>query len=70
MHANTNNTRLAIFNYYSWKHHIKYETSAGHVDRVGGLAWHPEATLTQSADSVNLVSGAGDFSVNLWSLSR
>lgn len=44
-------------------------TLLGHGDRVGGLAWHPEATLSQSADSVNLVSGAGDFSVNLWSLS-
>ncbi|KAG9313055.1 WD40-repeat-containing domain protein [Chiua virens] len=34
-----------------------------------GVAWHPQATLTQSEDSVNLVSGASDMSVNLWSLS-
>jgi len=42
----------------------------GHSDRVGGVAWHPQATLTQSADSVNLVSGAGDACINLWSLNR
>lgn len=42
----------------------------GHSDRVGGVAWHPQATLSQSVDSVNLVSGAGDACVNVWSLSR
>ena len=44
--------------------------STGHADRVGGVAWHPQATLTQGEGLVNLVSGAGDMSVNLWSLSR
>ena len=44
--------------------------SSGHGDKVGGLAWHPRATLSQGEDLVNLVSGAGDFDVNLWSLSR
>ncbi|OBZ74218.1 U4/U6 small nuclear ribonucleoprotein Prp4 [Grifola frondosa] len=43
-------------------------TFRGHNDRVGGVAWHPRATLSQSEDAVNLVSGAGDYSVNLWSL--
>ncbi|KAI0272569.1 U4/U6 snRNP-specific spliceosomal protein [Gloeopeniophorella convolvens] len=43
-------------------------TLRGHSDRVGGVAWHPQATLSQSADSVNLASGAGDACVNLWSL--
>jgi U4/U6 small nuclear ribonucleoprotein PRP4 len=42
----------------------------GHSDRVGGVAWHPQATLSQSIDSVNLVSGAGDMCVNVWSLNR
>lgn len=42
----------------------------GHNDRVGGVAWHPQATLSQSADLVNLVSGGGEGNVNLWSLSR
>lgn len=40
----------------------------GHGDRVGGVAWHPQATLTQGEGLVNLVSGAGDKCVNLWSL--
>ncbi|KAI0050960.1 U4/U6 snRNP-specific spliceosomal protein [Auriscalpium vulgare] len=40
----------------------------GHSDRVGGVAWHPQATLSQSPDAVNLVSGAGDTFVHLWSL--
>ncbi|KAF9047041.1 U4/U6 snRNP-specific spliceosomal protein [Hymenopellis radicata] len=40
----------------------------GHSDRVGGVAWHPQATLSLGADVVNLVSGAGDGQVNLWSI--
>lgn len=44
--------------------------STGHADRVGGVAWHPQATLTQGEGLVNLVSGAGDMNVNLWSLDR
>ncbi|KAL0953779.1 hypothetical protein HGRIS_004963 [Hohenbuehelia grisea] len=40
----------------------------GHSDRVGGVAWHPQATLTQSPDAANLISGAGDKNVNVWSL--
>ncbi|KAI0057254.1 U4/U6 snRNP-specific spliceosomal protein [Artomyces pyxidatus] len=43
-------------------------TLRGHADRVGGVAWHPQATLSQSPDAVNLVSGAGDTFVHLWSL--
>ncbi|KAI0343076.1 U4/U6 snRNP-specific spliceosomal protein [Trametopsis cervina] len=43
-------------------------TLRGHSDRVGGVAWHPQATLTQSEDSVNLVSGAADTNLHLWSL--
>lgn len=43
---------------------------AGHSDRVGGVAWHPEATLSQGESLVNLVSGSGDTNVHLWSLER
>ncbi|KAI0305820.1 U4/U6 snRNP-specific spliceosomal protein [Multifurca ochricompacta] len=43
-------------------------TLRGHGDRVGGVAWHPQATLSQGIDSVNLVSGAGDACINVWSL--
>lgn len=42
----------------------------GHTDRVGGVAWHPKATLSQSEDAVNLVSGAGDANLHFWSLNR
>ena len=45
-------------------------TFRGHTDRVGGVAWHPQATLSQSEDVVNMVSGAADQTVNLWSLNR
>ncbi|GJE91185.1 splicing factor motif and WD40 domain-containing protein [Phanerochaete sordida] len=43
-------------------------TLRGHSDRVGGVAWHPKATLGHSEDAVNLVSGAGDLTLQLWSL--
>lgn len=42
----------------------------GHTDRVGGVAWHPHATLSQSEDAVNLVSGGGEGNVCLWSMNR
>ena len=42
----------------------------GHSDRVGGVAWHPNATLSQGPDLINLASGGGEGSVNLWSLDR
>ncbi|KIJ55273.1 hypothetical protein M422DRAFT_151784 [Sphaerobolus stellatus SS14] len=44
-------------------------TPMSHSDRVGGIAWHPKATIGQSEDAVNFVSGgAGECTVNLWSL--
>ncbi|KDQ61738.1 hypothetical protein JAAARDRAFT_172133 [Jaapia argillacea MUCL 33604] len=43
-------------------------TFRGHSDRVGGVAWHPKATLSQGEDVVNMVSGAGDTNLHLWSL--
>ncbi|CAE6475128.1 unnamed protein product [Rhizoctonia solani] len=39
-----------------------------HGDRVGGVAWHPQATLSQSPDAVNLATGGADLEVSLWSL--
>ncbi|KAL4401738.1 U4/U6 x U5 tri-snRNP complex protein [Malassezia pachydermatis] len=41
---------------------------AAHEDRVAGLAWHPQATLSQSKESVNLATGAGDGLICTWSL--
>lgn len=41
----------------------------GHnVERIGGVAWHPQATQTQSSTSVNLASGGADGNVCLWPL--
>ena len=42
----------------------------GHSDRVGGVSWHPQATVSQSESVVNLASGAGDANIHMWSLSR
>ncbi|KZT37918.1 U4/U6 snRNP-specific spliceosomal protein [Sistotremastrum suecicum HHB10207 ss-3] len=44
------------------------KTFRGHSDKVGGVAWHPQATLGLGEGLANLVSGAGDTNVNLWSL--
>ncbi|KAF9482541.1 U4/U6 snRNP-specific spliceosomal protein [Pholiota conissans] len=40
----------------------------GHSDKIGGVAWHPQATLSHGEDLVNLVSGGGEGNVHLWSL--
>ena len=45
-------------------------TFRGHEGLVGGVAWHPEATLSQSKASVNLASGSQDNTVALWSLEK
>lgn len=57
--------RVRIFQFYCSRGNY-----AGHNDRVGGVAWHPRATLSQGPDLVNLASGAGDMNVHLWSLNR
>ncbi|KAN0063678.1 hypothetical protein ACQY0O_003727 [Thecaphora frezii] len=43
-------------------------TLRAHSDKVGGVAWHPKATIGQSENAVNLVTGAADETVCLWSL--
>ncbi|KAK9467611.1 WD40-repeat-containing domain protein [Lipomyces arxii] len=40
----------------------------GHTDKIGGIDWHPQATIGQSPAALNLASGGGDMTVNLWSL--
>lgn len=68
MYSNTFITRCVLdFHPYSSEAEDK---TIGHSDRVGGVAWHPEATLSLGADLANLVSGAGDNNVHLWSLNR
>lgn len=47
------------------------KTWKGHADRVGGVGWHPGATLEGSGDGagrVDLVTGGGEGDVKLWSL--
>lgn len=45
-------------------------TLRGHADRVGGVDWHPMATIGQSEQAVNFATGAADHMVKLWSLGR
>ncbi|KAK7206087.1 WD40-repeat-containing domain protein [Myxozyma melibiosi] len=42
----------------------------GHDEKIGGVAWHPQATLQQSPSSLNLASGGGEGTVKLWSLDK
>ncbi|WWC67627.1 uncharacterized protein I206_101537 [Kwoniella pini CBS 10737] len=46
-------------------------TKKGHLDKIGGAAWHPHATLPGGIgeDGVNFATGGGEGSVKLWSLS-
>ncbi|CAG8758632.1 25017_t:CDS:10, partial [Dentiscutata erythropus] len=43
-------------------------TFKGHTDRIGGVAWHPQSTLSIDKSVVNLASGGADGLINLWSL--
>jgi U4/U6 small nuclear ribonucleoprotein PRP4 len=47
---------------------IRTDPLPGHRDRVGGIAWHPQATLTLSPSVANIASGGGDSDVHLWSM--
>ncbi|ORZ35049.1 U4/U6 snRNP-specific spliceosomal protein [Catenaria anguillulae PL171] len=42
----------------------------GHQARIGGIAWHPQATVGLDRGVCNLVSGAEDGTVRLWSLDQ
>nr|XP_018265798.1 U4/U6 small nuclear ribonucleoprotein PRP4 [Kwoniella dejecticola CBS 10117]OBR87956.1 U4/U6 small nuclear ribonucleoprotein PRP4 [Kwoniella dejecticola CBS 10117] len=46
-------------------------TKKGHLDKIGGAAWHPQATLPGGIgeDGVNFATGGGEGSVKLWSMS-
>nr|ODO01112.1 U4/U6 small nuclear ribonucleoprotein PRP4 [Cryptococcus depauperatus CBS 7855] len=43
-------------------------TRRGHVDKIGGAAWHPFATVGGSDDGVCFATGGGEGDVKLWSL--
>ncbi|GAA5943438.1 U4/U6-U5 snRNP complex subunit PRP4 [Sporobolomyces koalae] len=43
-------------------------TLKGHSERIGGVAWHPDATLTQSPTAVNFATSGADNLIKLWDL--
>ncbi|GAA5907670.1 uncharacterized protein JCM6883_001853 [Sporobolomyces salmoneus] len=43
-------------------------TLKGHSERIGGVAWHPDATLSQSPTSVNFATSGADNLIKLWNL--
>ncbi|WWC87166.1 uncharacterized protein L201_002052 [Kwoniella dendrophila CBS 6074] len=45
-------------------------TKKGHTDKIGGAAWHPQATLPGgiSEDGLNFATGGGEGTVKLWSM--
>ncbi|KAI8387502.1 WD40-repeat-containing domain protein [Blakeslea trispora] len=43
-------------------------TLKGHDDKVGGVAFHPEATLSQEKSALNLATGGADGLIQLWNL--
>lgn len=40
----------------------------GHLEKISGAAWHPEATIGLSDSAVNFATGGGEGDVKLWSL--
>lgn len=38
-------------------------------ERLGSVVWHPQATLSQSPESLNLATSGADFNIQLWNLS-
>lgn len=41
---------------------------AAHKERIGGVAWHPQATLSQSRTAVNFATSGADNDIKLWGL--
>ena len=47
-----------------------FTSKKGHKERIGGVAWHPQATLTQTASSVNFATSGADNDIKLWDLEK
>ncbi len=47
---------------------IRRHRPLAHSERIGGVAWHPQATLSQSKTAVNFATGGADNTIKLWSL--
>ncbi|KAG1451913.1 hypothetical protein G6F46_001440 [Rhizopus delemar] len=45
-------------------------TLKGHNDKVGGVAFHPEATISLEKNVLNLATGAADGLIQLWNLEK
>ncbi|KAI9267418.1 WD40-repeat-containing domain protein [Sporodiniella umbellata] len=45
-------------------------TLKGHNDKVGGVAFHPESTISLEKSVLNLATGAADGLIRLWSLEK
>ncbi|KAI8645051.1 WD40-repeat-containing domain protein [Parasitella parasitica] len=43
-------------------------TLKGHNDKVGGVAFHPEATISQEKSALNIASSGADGLIQLWNL--
>ncbi|KAI8074957.1 WD40-repeat-containing domain protein [Gongronella butleri] len=43
-------------------------TLAGHAGRIGGVAFHPDATLNLSSAAANMATSGGEGNIRLWSL--
>ncbi|KAK4056041.1 hypothetical protein OIO90_003036 [Microbotryomycetes sp. JL221] len=44
------------------------KTVRAHKERIGGVAWHPQATLSQTKTALNFATGAADNDIKLWAL--
>jgi U4/U6 small nuclear ribonucleoprotein PRP4 len=42
----------------------------GHTERISGIDFHPLSTRGQAKAALNMVSGAADGSVHMWSFDR
>ncbi|KAI9485384.1 MAG: WD40-repeat-containing domain protein [Benjaminiella poitrasii] len=45
-------------------------TLKGHNDKVGGVVFHPQATLSQEKSALNLASSGADEVIQLWNLKK
>ncbi|KAG1449723.1 hypothetical protein G6F56_008562 [Rhizopus delemar] len=45
-------------------------TLKGHNDKVGGVAFHPESTISLDKSVLNLATGAADGLIRLWNLEK
>ena len=42
----------------------------GHTDRIGGIAFHPESTISLDKSVMNFATSGADSFIHLWSLDK